>query len=261
MNESQGSGWSWPYFVALTAVQIWAAHAFVFFIHEYSHSFAAWILGWKSNPLAINYAHPTPMVLLLQLGMSEKVNYDPIFASGREWQAAIIGVAGALVGNALITYSMSRWGYAQAKRRSLCGWAMLAYWICVASVGNFIDYVPVRTFTDEGDMGHLQRGFGWSPWTVLLVLGMPTAIALVYFFCRIEPETTRWLFPQSPARRMVVATLTAIALFGFYGAAGLREGGPICHKISLVSVNLFVPGMILLGILQLWRNRVPAAVG
>jgi hypothetical protein len=256
LKEDQYSEWSWPVFVALVAVQMWAAHACVFFIHEYAHSFTAWVLGWKSNPLALHYAHPSLVVLLTQLGISENVDYAPIFASGHGRQAAIIAAAGVVLGNALITFPLSRWAYAKAKRRGLRGWAMFAYWVCVASVGNFIDYVPVRTFTNEGDMGTLQRGFGWSPWTVLLVLGIPTAIALVYFLLRIEPSTLQWLSPSTPTRRIVLVVLTTLALFCFYGAAGWFEGGPTPHMISVVSVCAVFPLMTLVGGVLVRRNSI-----
>jgi hypothetical protein len=41
-------------------------------------------------------------------------------------------VAGALLGNALITYTLSLWGYAKAKQIGSRGWAMFAYWTTVA---------------------------------------------------------------------------------------------------------------------------------
>jgi len=256
LKEDQYSEWSWPVFVALVAVQMWAAHAFAFFIHEYAHSFTAWLLGWKGNPLALNYAHPTLLVLLTQLGISENVDYAPIFASGHGRQAAFIAAAGGVIGNALITFPLSRWGYAIAKRRGLRGWAMFAYWVCVASVGNFIDYVPVRTFTNEGDMGTLERGLGWTPWTVLALVGIPTTIALVYFLLRIEPSTLQWLFPYSFPRRIVMVALTAFSLFCFYGAAGWSGGGPTSHMMSLVSVCAVFPLTALVGGVLVRRHSV-----
>jgi hypothetical protein len=239
--------WSWPGFAALTAAQLWAAHACVFFTHEYAHSFAAWLLGWKADPLALNYAHPTLTVLLFQLGIDQNVDEAPIFASGHGAHAAVINLAGAVVGNALITYSLSRWGYQMAQRLSSRGWAMFAYWVCVASVGNFIDYVPIRTFTDRTDLNQdmfaVELGFGWSPWTLLIALGIPTALALLYFFFRIEPRTLRWLFPDSGSRRAIMSILTALFLFDCYGAAGLAGGGggPISHRMSLISVCVIGP--------------------
>jgi hypothetical protein len=226
----------------------------VFFAHEFGHSFTAWALGWKGNPLELDYAQPTLVVLLVQFGINQNVDEAAIFAAGQGVHAAIIAAAGAVLGNALVSYPVSRVAYARAKRHGQRGWAMFAYWICVASVGNFIDYVPVRTFTLEGDMGSLQRGLGWSPWTVLIVLGIPTLAAVLYFFVRIEPATLRWLFPRSWAKRAVLAVLTAFMIFGFYGAAGWSEGGPVSHAMSVISVCVLFPGMALFGALFMSRR-------
>lgn len=125
---------------------------------------------------------------------------------------------------------------------------MLAYWACTASVGNFIDYVPIRTFTLDGDMGSVQRGFGWSSWTVLFVLGTPTLLALAYFLLRIVPSTLRWLFPDSAAQRLSVAVLTVCILFGFFGAAGLSGSGPISHRLSMISVFGCLPSAVILSV-------------
>lgn len=244
-RETKIGEWSWTAFILLTVVQLWTAHAFVFFAHEYAHSFMAWMLGWKTNPLALNYAHPTLGVLLIQLGIDQNVDEVPIFASGHGVQAAIISAAGAVLGNALITYSLSRWGYRVARRHASRAWAMFSYWVCVASIGNFIDYVPIRTFTDGTDlyqdMFAVEKGFGWSPSTLLIIFGIPTACALAYFFIRIEPATLRWIFPHSAARRVMMAILTAFVLFDFYGAAGWADGGPSSHKLSVLSVCVVAP--------------------
>jgi len=246
-------------FAALLVVQMWAAHAVAFFAHEYAHSFAAWLLGWKANPLAINYAHPSLPVFLLQRGMSEKVDYDPIFAGGHGVQAGMIAAAGMVIGNWLITFPLSRWCFSRAKRRGSRVGAMLAYWVCMASVGNFIDYVPVRTFTTEDDMGTLQRGFGWSPWTVMIVLGIPTAVALVEFLFRFEPRALAWLFPDSRAKRVTIVSFTAVWLFCFYGSSGWSGGGPISHAISGVSIRVICPLMAIVGIVLVARNSRDAA--
>ena len=69
MKDARGPEWTWPTLAAYTLFLMWAAHACVFFAHEYAHSFTAWLLGWKSNPLALHYPRPTPVVLLLQFGI------------------------------------------------------------------------------------------------------------------------------------------------------------------------------------------------
>jgi len=234
-------------FTLLTLVLLWTIHAVVFFAHEYAHSFTAWLLGWKANPLDLNYGHLTTGNLLVQTEIDENVSYDPIFAAGHGWQAGLIAAAGMVLGNGLITYPISRWGYKTARQRGSRTWAMAFYWMCVASIGNFLDYVPVRTFSFHGDMHTLEKGFNCSPWLILLFLGIPTAIALLHFLAKFEPEALLWLFPESAARRGTLVFLTAFILFGFYGFSGWSGSGQASHIISVVSVCAFVPIMTING--------------
>lgn len=240
--------WSWPEFLLLVLVQLWLAHVLVFFAHEYAHSFTAFLLGWKADPLALHFPPSSLTVWLMQLGIDQNVDEAPIFAAGHGVDAGLIALAGPLLGNGIITYPMSRLAYVWAKRRGSRTWGMLAYWACTASVGNFIDYVPIRTFTLDGDMGSVQRGFGWSSWTVLFVLGTPTLLALAYFLLRIVPSTLRWLFPDSAAQRLSVVVLTVCILFGFFGAAGLSGSGSISHRLSMISVFGCLPSAVILSV-------------
>ena len=102
LKENRKS-WSLPALGALLLLQLWLAHAVVFFAHEYAHSFAAWMLGWKANPLSLYYAHPTLKDFLVQLGIDQNVDELPIFASGHSRDAALIAGAGMVIGNGLIT--------------------------------------------------------------------------------------------------------------------------------------------------------------
>jgi hypothetical protein len=257
MSVGLKPGRSWPTFAVVVALQIWLADAIVFFAHEYAHSTTAWLMGWKANPLALTYGHLTISNLLLQFEIDENVNYAPIFDAGHGWQAGIIAAAGVVIGNGVVTYFLSRWAYALAERRGSRLWAIFFYWALVASVGNFICYVPVRTFSYREDMHTVASGFACSPWWILIVLGIPFCIALVQFFGRLEPLAVRWLLPESAARRNTMVFLTAFAIFGFYGAAGWSTSGVVSHWISVFSVCVLVPVMTLAG---LWlTNRMPAA--
>ncbi|MGZ3872801.1 MAG: hypothetical protein ACXVJD_07775 [Mucilaginibacter sp.] len=245
---------SWLAFTMFTVLILWFAHALAFFPHEYAHSFSAWLLGWKSNPLALNYGQITTSNLLVQLGIDENVDYAPIFAGGHGQQAGLIALAGLFVGNFLITYPLSYWGCKLAKQHDSRTLGLFFYWLYVASVGNLIDYVPVRTFATDGDMHTLVKGFNCSPWLIIIVLGVPFIIILVHFFFSFLPRALYWLFPQSPSRRAVMATLTAFAIFGFYGAAGWSEADAVSHNISVFSVCVLLPVVI---ISELWLlNRL-----
>lgn len=254
MQTRDSRTWTWTMLVPLIIVQLWAAHAIAFFAHEYAHAVVAWLLGWKHTPFDIDYAKPSLKVFLIQLGINQNVDEARMFAAGRGADVALIGVAGSLLGNAIVTYPLSQIGYALAERHDRRGWAMFAFWVTAASIGNFIDYVPVRTFAGgTGDMGSLERGFGWSPWVVLIVLGIPTLVVTLYFFLRIVPTTVRWLFPREPIARYGVAVLAVLFVFGFYGAVGLLEGGPVSRDLSLASIFIVLPLMAGLEVLQLRR--------
>jgi hypothetical protein len=246
--------WSWPTLVLLILLQWWLAHAVVFFAHEYAHAFVAWSLGWKASPFALHFPPLSLKVLLIQLGIDQDVNEVPIYAAGRGVDAGLIAVAGMVLGNGLITLPLSRWAYRVAQRREARGWAMLAFWCTLASVGNLIDYVPIRTFTLESDMGSVQKAFGWSPWTIMVILGIPALIILIWFLWRIVPATLRWLFPDNRTQRIAVTILAMAALFGFYGIVGFIDGGPTAKFLSQISLFAILPAACLLEILLVRRS-------
>jgi hypothetical protein len=44
-------------FWLLVVIQLWLAHVIGFLMHEYAHSFTAWLLHYKANPLDLDYGH------------------------------------------------------------------------------------------------------------------------------------------------------------------------------------------------------------
>lgn len=54
--------------------------------HEYAHSFMAWLLGYKSNPLAITYGGTSWQNLLGLIHIDENVNYPMIFHKDMEFK-------------------------------------------------------------------------------------------------------------------------------------------------------------------------------
>lgn len=262
-KNSKFSHWkpaqNWLYFVLFTLFILWLAHALAFFPHEYAHSFTAWLLGWKPNPLALHYGQLTIGNLLAQFQIDENVDYVPIFASGHSQQAGLIALAGLFIGNFLFTYPLSRWGYRVAKRRGSPSLGLFSYWLYVASVGNLIDYVPVRTFAIDGDMHTLTKGLGCSSWLIIIILGVPFIMILVHFLFSFAPRALHWLFPESAGRRAAMVIFTAFALFGFYGAAGWSENDFISHQISVFSVFAFIPLAVILGFWltdRFWLKKV-----
>jgi hypothetical protein len=232
---------------------IWLAHLIGFMIHEYAHSITAWLLHYKANPLALNYGHLTAENILMQSDIDENVDYGPIFAAGRGPLASVIALAGVLIGNGL-SYFVSRVSLQRATLRNKRVWGLFFFLLYIMSVGNFIDYVPVRTFTDHGDMATAARGLNASPWVIAIGLGIPFALALWRFFTRVLPEAEAFLFPDSRLSRKMLVLITTFLVFFFFGSAGLRHYGAVSHWLSVISEAIFFPGVTLL----CWFRRPPA---
>jgi hypothetical protein len=114
-------------------------------------------------------------------------------------------------------------------------WAMFFFWICVMSVGNFLCYVPIRTFTTNADMATTARGLNISPGLIALGLGIPFAFALWHFFARILPDARAFLFPDSLLGQWVFVLLTIYLVFVFFGSSGIHGYGSPSHWLSVVS--------------------------
>ncbi|HEY1766039.1 MAG TPA: hypothetical protein VGG26_00195 [Terracidiphilus sp.] len=209
-------------------------------VHEYAHSFTAWLLHCKANPLALDYGHVNLDNFLFQADVDENVDYAPIFAAGHGFQAALIAVAGMLIGNGL-SYLLSRSLYSRAKERKSRGWAMFFFWICVMSVGNFLSYVPMRTFTTHADMATTARGLGVSAWVIALVLGIPFTVAIWHFLARILPDAEVFLFRDELMLQGVLILLTTYFIFVFFGGSGIRNYGSASHWLSAFSEYVLFP--------------------
>jgi hypothetical protein len=224
---------------------LWLAHALGYLVHEYAHSFLAWGLGYKANPLALHYGHLSFGNILLLSDIDENVDYAPIFAGGRGALAALIAVAGVLFGNGIF-YLLSRRLYATAREHGRRMLALFLFLFCLMNVGNFISYVPARTFTDHADMATVERGLHLSPWWIAIVLGIPFCVAVWHFFARLLPGAMGFFFPHAYSYQLYLLILSAFMIFGFFGSAGLHRYGQVSHWISVCSMYLFLPLSVIL---------------
>jgi len=208
--------------------------------HEYAHSGVAWLLHFKANPLALDYGHMSLDNFFFQEDIDENVDYAPIFAAGHGHLAALIAVAGVLLGNGL-SYLVGRWLYAKAKAKRSRAWTMFFFWICVMSAGNFVSYVPVRTFATHADMATTATGLGVSAWVIALVLGLPFAVAIGHLLVKMLPDAEVTLSTDEPILQGVLILLTTYALFIFYGGSGIRNYGAVSHWLSAFSKYVLFP--------------------
>ena len=228
---------SWPALALITIVEIWTAHAIAFFAHEYGHSFTAWALGWKSNPLLLNFGDLSWPNLAAMLKIDERVDYAPIFASGHGAQASLIAAAGVLANALLYPVAVIAF-YKTCARRPIL--AQLFFWLALMCVGNFIDYVPTRTFSPAGDMHTLEQGLGVGPIVVLFALGLPFLAGGAHFFVRLLPKARRTLPPEVGEAWLV--GVSTFLIFVFFPAAGFEDSaGPVARLIAMACIVVAFP--------------------
>jgi len=225
-------------FWALCVLMIWAAHATSYFCHEYAHSVVAWVAGFRANPLAIDYGHLSLGNVLVQSEVDDAVPYQMIFERGGGALAALVAFAGMGLGNGLL-YAVSRVLLRNNAVRSLRSAYLFCFWLCLMSVGNFLDYVPVRTFASHGDMADIARGLQVSPWVILVALGYPTAWALAHFLRNVLPDMLGHATPQAMPHRVALVATAVFILLVFFGAAGFTGYGEVSHTLSGISMLSF----------------------
>jgi hypothetical protein len=225
-------GWS---FAMICAAQIWVAHGIAFFVHEYAHSFLATILGFKPNPWLLHFGTPTSANVAIMSQVNENVNYASIYAQGHGYLAALIGFAGFGIGN-VVLYFFCLWVLLTSKLPLKPLWRLFFFWLCLMSVGNFYDYVPIRTLPPAGDIAYIVRGLGCSPWIILVVLGVPTAVAIWHLFWRLFPAVMDRSFQNKPYRQAVLRIVSICLIFMFYGGVGLLSDSLVSKCMALASI-------------------------
>lgn len=236
------------------ALLLWLAHALGYLVHEYAHSFTAWALGCKANPLALDYGHLSFQNVALLSDVDENVDYRPIFSAGKGYLASLVAVAGVLLGNGIF-YAVSRAAYAVAKERGRRGVGLFAFLFCMMNVGNFWCYVPIRTFTTHADMATLASGLRISPWWTLAVLGIPFTAAILHFFTRLLPDARRFVLHDEAGPGVALMALSSFVVFAFFGSAGLVGYGEVSHRMSVFSACVLFP----LALVLCWPRRTPHA--
>lgn len=226
-------------------VLLWLAHALGYLLHEYAHSIAAWVLGYKANPLALDYGHLSFLNFALLSDIDENVDYVSIFRAGKGYLVSLVAVSGVLFGNSTL-YAVSRGLYSLAKKRNAQLLGLFAFLFCLMSIGNFWCYMPVRTFTTHGDMANVEAGLHLSPWWIVTVLGVLFSLAIWHLFAKLLPDVRSFLFGDERIPRVVLTIVSSFTLFAYYGNAGLHGYGETSHLISVFSSGLLSPVALVL---------------
>ncbi|MBV8047465.1 MAG: hypothetical protein JO171_09940 [Paludibacterium sp.] len=233
----------------LTLPLLILAHHLAMLPHEYAHSLMAWLLGFKTAPLALHYGDASWHSLLTLGQMDENVDYYAIYLLGHQSLIAPIALAGpALANGGLFLGCVALINRCSPSKR----WrAYFLYLYLLMNLGNLIDYIPSRVFSTHGDMGNVAFALGLSPWWILLLGGGWVAWAGYYSFHVILPRMYVLLPLTSTRARAKLLILSLVVLLGFFGCAGISGYGAASRELSVACLAT-IPGWIWM----CWPGRV-----
>jgi len=223
-------------FLAL-AVTLPLIYYIVVLFHEWGHGTMAWLFGVKSSPFDIRYGG------WFLMNCDEAVPYDQLLASGHGLQVALIGISGFTVNAILFLLSL----YFLSRKRvkdSLCPLATF-YWSCVLNLMAMFGYIPLNTFSVQGDVGRFVHGLQLSPWLVFI----PGTILIVWALTRVLRVEIAKVYACAPIqtllmRRILLGT-TLFCLFIFLFTRGYNpfsdSGAPAMSKILAAGSLLLFP--------------------
>lgn len=228
-------------FGVLSFVVLLVTHAIAYLTHEYSHSLAAWSLGWMGKPFGIDYGRLTLNNVLFLGDVDDNVAYAPIFASGHGLDAAAIALAGLFIGNGLlyfIVYGLIRRTAVGTSRLGIA----FAYGLCLMCAGNMWSYVPLRAITTHADIALAAEGLHLSVWALFPFVAVPSLYIVQHFFRRTFPLCQQRIAGGDGNNFIILAALTAFWFFSFFGDGGISGNyGLISQLLSIASVYLLLP--------------------
>lgn len=240
--------------ILLTPIFFYITHAIAFFIHEYSHSFSAWIFGFKHNPLILNFGDSSWGNILFFIKMDENVKFH-LFYAAHPWKAAFIAFAGMGIGSVLL-FLISIYALLSKKSHSQLYYYFFL-WLTVMNLGNFNDYIPGRTFATHGDIWEITTFLNISPWWMMILFGYPICYCFWFFYSKILPTTYKKI-SLNFTQQIILLLMVTLTLFALFGAVGwFSNYGPESRLIALLSIYATPIVIVACWPLREWvQNRV-----
>ena len=238
-------------FLVVTLLYFILTHYIALFAHEWTHGTVAWIFGYKSNPFNIYYGIDKWKDLIIFPNVDEAVNYLGISFSGHPYIAGIIAITPPVItnGGLFLVFSYLSSFKSLQKRPWLY---YFIFWLVIMNLGNWLDYIPVRTFSTHADIGNFIKGFGMSPWWVYII-GTYILIFFLWHFFKIQiPRAYEIMNINSTAGRAILLFIVLVTLFYFFGGTG-RSAVKFNYTCNVISYS-FIAAIPLM-MFFLWPSK------
>jgi len=195
-------------FLAITTLTFVVMHLCVLIMHEFSHSFFAYFIGCKSDPLNIVYGN------WLGANWDENVDYATLFSKGLGHTAASIAFAGPLSNIVLFFVTAGALSTKFVKNHR---WTYhVIFWTMVITFVMIFEYVFTRSFILHDDFGNINHGLGISPWPIFITGMCLGLIGLYYIYTRKIPEYFAVVTGDNRVNQYITVGAVSFVIFMFY---------------------------------------------
>ena len=195
----------------MTVVMILLSHHIMTFFHEWTHSFIAYLAGYKNGPFDIHYSANW----ITLYGIDEDVPYHMILAEGKNALVAIIAIAPMISGAIFFFIGLKLLSLPSIKKRFVV--FSFFYWFSLMEIAEIYSYIPVRTFEGKDDIFNFLHATGCSPWAVLIP-GILFATWGLQRMIRIEEAKICKIFQlKGKVNRFAFLFITLLICFLYYG--------------------------------------------
>jgi len=195
-------------FVAVTTLSFVVIHMGVLLMHEFSHSFFAFFIGYKQDPLNIIFGN------WIGSHWDENVDYITLFQTGRGFTAAAIAFAGPC-SNIILFFIMAAVLSLKSVKKH-CWIYHSVFWAMIITFVMIFEYVFTRSFIANDDFGNINHGLGLSPWPIFITGTFFGLLGLYFILKKKIPEYYSIVTEKSRAKQYITIGYVSFVIFLFY---------------------------------------------
>ncbi|NGX34059.1 MAG: hypothetical protein K1060chlam1_00406 [Candidatus Anoxychlamydiales bacterium] len=195
--------------ILATIILLLIAHILMVTIHEFTHSFIAWIFGFKKSPFHLHFADFTLFLV------DDQTDYTAMLSQNRNILAAMTAIIPNIL-NACF-YVISAILCSSKKIQEKIYLYSFFFWFMIVNIGQVYSYILWRTFETHGDVSIFLEGLNISPYW-LFIPGILFIIFSVYNILKHQIlRAYKTLKISHVWTRAIFLFLVLFILFGYFG--------------------------------------------
>lgn len=209
------------------------------YLHEFAHSFTAWSLGFKPDPLNIIYGGYNWKNLLLIWNVDENVDYHMLYANGYRLPMAFIAFAGPAISGLIYCLTLILMNTNTIKNPYFY---YFIFWLNILNLAELYSYIPLRNFLTHGDIGNINHALDISGWWILSIFGPFILLAYIYSFTYLLPKTYTILKFDRIVDRIILLIIVAFMLLGYPATRILLQfiNSALSNYLALISYLIMI---------------------